>query len=347
MRERFVRTTRTRDRRVQSSLSKILAGAPTHMTNVSREFERQVEKIHSLIQDPEGEVTWDDRIQDPDNPQQQRQIDISIKRDGFLTIVECRIHRETQDVTWIEELIGRRASLRADVVIAVSASGFTSGAILKAKAYGIILRDVISLTEEEIRAWGKRTDVKITFHRIENVKVVFEFPCDGEGKISINDIENQAAFGGLPIAALFDKAIAHVKQSDPALSPQRVAAGACIGVKISGIAVRRVLIEFDFSAEYIELSLPSVVAYDTPGINVLERNAYVEQVERGGFSITQSSDIVSVAMDLTLVPFPTNCKFGGVSFKFSRPVDIREVTLLKMPDLGVWLSSPQVGLRFV
>src|SRR3989337_467443 len=120
----------------------------------SEKFERQIKRIHDLIEQPGSKVTWNDSIPDPDNPEQPRQIDITIQRENTFTIVECRIHSKKQDVKWIEELIGRRLSLQADTVIAVSASGFTEGAIIKAKAYGIILRDIISLTEEEIKEWG-------------------------------------------------------------------------------------------------------------------------------------------------------------------------------------------------
>src|ERR1700691_3202238 len=106
-----------------------------------KRLERQVERIHQLIEVEGSVVTWNDRVPDPDNPRQSRQIDISIRRDGALTLVECRLHKEPQDVTWIEQLIGRRISLRADAVIAVSASGFTETAEEKAKRHGIILRD--------------------------------------------------------------------------------------------------------------------------------------------------------------------------------------------------------------
>src|SRR5206468_1211682 len=98
----------------------------------SEKFEQQISRIHQLIEQAGSEVTWNDDLPDPDNPSQPRQIDVTIRRDGKLTLVECRIHRERQDVKWIEELIGRRVSLHADAVIAVSFSGFTKGAILKA-----------------------------------------------------------------------------------------------------------------------------------------------------------------------------------------------------------------------
>ena len=84
------------------------------MSQFSQEFEQQVQRIHELIEQPGSVVTWDDRIPDPDNPKQARQIDITIHRDGNLTLIECRIHRKPQDVQWIEELMGRRQSLQAD-----------------------------------------------------------------------------------------------------------------------------------------------------------------------------------------------------------------------------------------
>ncbi len=77
----------------------------------SEKFERQIERIHKLIEGPGSQVTWNDRIPDPDNEDQPRQIDVTIRRDGKLTLVECRIHRQKQDVSWIEEIIGRKASL--------------------------------------------------------------------------------------------------------------------------------------------------------------------------------------------------------------------------------------------
>ena len=41
------------------------------------------------------------------------------------------MEKSPQDVTWIEQLMGRRESLRAGSVIAVSASKFTKETLLK------------------------------------------------------------------------------------------------------------------------------------------------------------------------------------------------------------------------
>ena len=161
----------------------------------SEQFEQQIRRIHDLLEQPGSQITWNDHLPDPDNPLQSRQIDITIRREGKLTLVECRIHKEKQDVQWIEELIGRRLSLRADAVIAVSASGFTEGAICKAKAFGIILRDILTLTEQEIASWGHLTHVGLTFYEFKEVSLTFLFrPEDG---LSVDQIEKYLPDGAI------------------------------------------------------------------------------------------------------------------------------------------------------
>jgi hypothetical protein len=139
------------------------------------EFERQVERIHRFLDGRDATVTWDEKIPDPDSLSRTRQIDITIRRKQSLTIIECRLHKDPQDVTWIEELIGRRASLQADAVIAVSASGFTSTAIAKARRYGVFIRDLSALSEPEIRSWG--TIRRMTVYFCEFKDVILSFLC--------------------------------------------------------------------------------------------------------------------------------------------------------------------------
>jgi Restriction endonuclease len=127
-------------------------------------FEQQIQRIYELLLDSGAEVTWDDHIPGPDNQAQARQIDVSIRRDGKLTLVECRDQQCRQDVQWIEELIGRRTSLGADAVIAVSSSGFTTGALKKAKRHGVVTRDLKRLTDAEVRAWGQQIALTLYFY---------------------------------------------------------------------------------------------------------------------------------------------------------------------------------------
>jgi hypothetical protein len=161
----------------------------------SDKFEHRIQRIHELIERFNHKVTWNDRIPDPDNLLQGRQIDVIIRKNEKLTIVECRIHKKPQDVKWIEELIGRRLSLNADAVIAVSASGFTKGAIKKANKYGVILRDFRTLTEREISTWSHHTKVWLTFLKYWKVTLTIFFDRTTEDEIDVNYIKEDLQKG--------------------------------------------------------------------------------------------------------------------------------------------------------
>lgn len=317
------------------------------MTAKSDRFERQIERIQSLLEGENSIVTWDDRIPDPDNPSQPRQIDVSIRRDNALTIVECRIHADPQDVTWVEELIGRRISMKADAVIAASASGFTVGAIRKAKAHGVILRDMKSLTEDEIRTWGKRTHVSVDLHRFDNVGMRFIFSDTDINAVSPEDVEAAIQRQELGLAPIFDKIVDALRENDPDFAPAAIR----IRVTPKELFVRgRIVVGIDLHAECQyerrELSLPTVVAYDAPGADTLERNAYVEIVEQDRFEITQSSDTVSVAIDVSSIERPPGTKLGRMHLHFTRPVEIREFALLGDADPGFSLNMLELGIDF-
>ena len=55
---------------------------------LSTEFEHQIERIHQLLEEEPSKVTWNDKVRDPDNPTQLRQIDITIDRNGTIIHVE-------------------------------------------------------------------------------------------------------------------------------------------------------------------------------------------------------------------------------------------------------------------
>jgi hypothetical protein len=50
------------------------------MSKKSDAFEQRIHRIHELIDGSDAEVTWNNRIPDPDNPKRSRQIDITVKR---------------------------------------------------------------------------------------------------------------------------------------------------------------------------------------------------------------------------------------------------------------------------
>lgn len=151
------------------------------MSTKSDEFEKQVFRIYSILEsDKDSVVTWNEKIPDPDNPSQGRQIDVTVRKENTFIIIECRIHKKPQDVKWIEELYGRKASFRADKIIGVSASGFTKGAILKAEALGIFLRELSSVTDEEVKTWAQKGTIIAGLYKYENIRCEFFVKTTGK-----------------------------------------------------------------------------------------------------------------------------------------------------------------------
>lgn len=138
-------------------------------------LELQVHRIHELLVRSRADVTWNDHIPDPDNPKQLRQIDITIRRDGKLALIECRLSRRRQDVKWVEELIGRRQSLGADEVTGVASAGFTAGAKKKAARFGVHLRDFQQLSDDEMTNWGRQVALRLYYYQYSEAVVSLGF----------------------------------------------------------------------------------------------------------------------------------------------------------------------------
>jgi hypothetical protein len=141
-------------------------------------FEQRIHRVHELLEGEGATVTWDEHLSDPDNAEQPRQIDVTVRRDGAVTLVECRIHRRPQDVQWIEELIGRRISLNAVGVVAVSSSGFTEGARRKAAAHQVELRDLAELSDDDVRSWGRSVAVSFLCYQYSDLALTMSLIGD-------------------------------------------------------------------------------------------------------------------------------------------------------------------------
>lgn len=315
---------------------------------ISDKFEHQIRRIHQLIEQPDSVITWNDRIPDPDNPKQPRQIDITIRRDNKLTLVECRIHKEKQDVKWIEELIGRRASLKGDAVIAVSASGFTEGAILKAKKFGIILRDVVSLTEEEISAWGHSTTVTLTFYKYKNVHIIFKVPRELTRPKLIDAIMKELTNHKNKFYNLFEVISGKLDKQkfNGRICHFKVPASMNDPIFIDDKSIQDISFEARVKPIQKVLCIPSVVVYDAPRVPSSNRNIFVEIVELGNFEITQSSNDVFIAMDLSPIESPKNCHFRFVELDFKRNVTFEKVEILGMPKMKISLADVYIGVKF-
>jgi hypothetical protein len=86
-----------------------------------------------------------------------REVDVSIRypigTHEVLIVMQCRARGRTADETWIEHLVTEAQSIGADLMVAVSTSGFTDAAKNAAARYNIRLRTVREITSDELAQW--------------------------------------------------------------------------------------------------------------------------------------------------------------------------------------------------
>jgi Restriction endonuclease len=280
----------------------------------SETFEQQIHRIYELLEGSGAQVTWDDHIPDPDNPSQPRQIDISIKKDGKLILVECRDHKSRQDVQWIEELIGRRTSLGADSLIAVSSSGFTAGALKKANRYGIIPRDLRELTDREIKSWGSQVAVTVYFYQYSDLEVSLCFKPESIPRLDKTIVESQLKYHPA-LQSLFNAAAQQlgtlnlISGEDAGRTVKFGLRLQFDGFQLSGESVMEV--DFRGSACLVsrEMMASAVFAYGKPSEGSHEREVTVETFELGGTSIIHDANRISVFLDISKLEMPPFCQF--------------------------------------
>lgn len=137
-----------------------------------RKFEKLVAGIH-LPGEAGTKVKFDDTIADK-RTGRPRQIDVSVSSNqsfySHLVIIECKDKTRKVTVEWIEGFRSKIEDVGAQKGVMVSPTGFTEGAVQKAKSYGI---DLFTLTPQ-LTGWVKRKRL-----HTENVAVPdgFRFDC--------------------------------------------------------------------------------------------------------------------------------------------------------------------------
>ena len=315
----------------------------------SEAFEKQICRIYELLENSVDDVTRNVHISDPDNPAQQRQIDISIRRDGKLTHVECRQHQSPQTVQWIEELMGRRESLEADAVIAVSFSGFTAGALKKAKRYGIITRDLHQLTDLEVKTWGQQLALTLYFYQYSDLELWLFFKRASIPKLGKDVMRSEpASYPGMQ--SLFNAAAQQ-------LGTLNLINGEHAGRTVS-FGLRLQLANFHLSGEPVlevdfrgkarliskEIISPAVFAYGDSYHNSMQREVKVETFSIGETSIVHDANRISVFLDVSQIEMPPFCQF-----RFFRPAGNDEMDHEAIEILGaerlLWVQGSSMNIN--
>jgi hypothetical protein len=327
---------------------KTVEKAPPPM-KASEAFEQKIHRIYELVAELGADVSWDDHVPDPDNPAQQRQIDVAIRRNGELTLVECRQHKSRQDVQWIEELIGRRTSLGAQSVIAVSSSGFTTGALRKAKRHGITSRDLKQLTDLEIRSWGQQVALTLFFYQYSDLEVSLMFNRD-----SIPRIEPEVATSELRyhpcLQSLFNAAAQELGRLN-LLADEQPGRTVRFGLKLQFEGLHlcgEPVLEVDFQgkARLIAKNVvpPVVFGYGEPNKDCEQREVIVEDFHSlGKTAIAHSGTRISIFLDVSQVEMPPFCQFRFFRVAGNQEMDHEALELLGVDKL--WVAGK--GLKVI
>lgn len=297
-------------------------------SDAHKNFEKQIARIHQLLEAEGTVLTWNDRIADPDNKSQLRQIDVTLRRDDALTLIECRFHRRRQDVKWIEELIGRRQSLNADAVIAVSSSGFTETAKAKAQRFGVHLRDFATLTDREIRLWGRRRNLKIVFTEFDQACLNLVLPPAARAHSKeVTDLKDRQ-LSELHWVKLFQSFQHQLDRERWSGAPGKLNAEIAAGFKVGGADVSSASFTAQIRRVELNVELAAVFEYCEP--LTTGRQAEIGHFELGNSEIIEHSDDVSVTIDLSSISAPDNCFFETVNFDAGRIVSIKKCEFIGM-----------------
>jgi hypothetical protein len=307
--------------------------------NAPEELERQIHRIHELLECSHDDVTWNERIPDPDNPGQLRQIDVTIRRGGKLTIVECRLSRGPQNVKWIEELIGRRQSLGAHSVIAVASAGFTTGAQRKAARYGVLLRDLCQLTEEEIACWRDQVTLIMYYYQYSDVELGVGFAP--QSVLNIDPVLLTQELRSHPVLqAVFNAAA--TKLDELQLLARNDSRTFRFGVLIRpemvllcGERVLEIGLEGKGRLVAQPISSPGAFGYGEPTQDTTQRQVTVERFNMGETSVVHRKDRIATDIDLSSVALPPLSQIRYFRTTSADELDHKSFAITNPQKLGV------------
>ncbi len=158
------------------------------MTKRTNAFQKAIHYIHDQLKDSNVVVIESAEMYEINSdPPTKREIDVLIEKivnnKVFRIAIECRDRGKTDDIQWIDCLIGKFINLPVHKIIAVSKSGFSKSAVKKAESFGIELRTLNDITSMDWKSEYQKLgfcELKMTF-KIDR----YEFNIEGNPSISI------------------------------------------------------------------------------------------------------------------------------------------------------------------
>jgi hypothetical protein len=288
------------------------------MSKASDEFELMVTRIHEVLEGENAQIEWNERIPDPDNPSQSRQIDVTVRKGELFNIIECRLHKKKQDVKWIEELIGRRLSLEADSVTAVSSSGFTSGAIKKARRYGVILNDIVDISSEYIAQWARSINITLLFYKYESFDVKLKVDAYQINRLDVSRfqkaLQKHAGFKDIFTAHLdsVEERIQPLLKENRQKKIKFIFDFILDDFTLNGIDILAIETKGVAFVEEIKLAIPGHIAYGNPNDEGTDRCVFIQKYNLGNTRVIHSGEDVSISLDLSELDVPPYWQFRYV-----------------------------------
>lgn len=311
-------------------------------------LERQVHRIHELLVGSHADVTWNDHIPDPDNAEQSRQIDITIRRDGKLILIECRLSRRRQNVKWVEELVGRRQSLGADEIIAVASAGFTDGAQKKAARFGVRLRHLQQLNDEEITSWGQKVALTLYYYQYADAVVALGFAKRSIPNLDLEGMSRElrshpclqsvfhAAASQLDTLKLLAQSDMRSFHVGVAIRPE--------GVVLGGAPLLEMRLECQARLVAQEIDSSGVFGYGDPGETVVHREATVERFAFGETNIVHDAGRIAIEVDLSRLDLPQLSQIRYLRTRSANELDHESFAIAHPQSLHVTKGTIQVKL---
>jgi hypothetical protein len=293
------------------------------MTAESDAFEQLNARVSKLIHGKDATVTWNASIPDPDDATQPRQIDALIEKSGLRTEVECRCREGIQSVMWVEELIGRKQSLKLDSMIGVAVNGFTALAQTKAKRYGIALYDFRALSDPEIESWAGSATVEAVFVQFDHLDIAAVIPDAQAAQVAENVSFKKD--GGDGYAAVMDFV------RDDASAHQGVQRSALIapgGYAVDGIPLRLLHAAYVGRRVSEVANCSAVEMVGPPESSVAVRDISVQRFDHSIPQIIRNKNDAYLVVDVSVLRAPPNSILHELRVHFPVVTTVREYELI-------------------
>ncbi len=255
-----------------------------------------------------------------------REVDVVVRRRvgsaDVVVMFECRDRSSVEDVRWIEQVAQKRNSVGAAVAVAVSTSGFTSGALSKAAGLGVEIREVVEVDVGEVESWFQLRGCELVVGRsrvvhaepivvVEDARAAEPFAAlsgsplgavilaDGERRLSLVDLWNErrpdsGLHDGLPL----DGSVAEVGFE------LRDTSGVLVVADGEQAPLRSVRYTLELWIERRELPLHRVISYQKDASSMVEAVEYLIELDGDRGVATLTNDTETGEQYLAVRDFP-------------------------------------------